>query len=174
MIHASLNFANVLGKAAIERKKIAMAETLLRQTYNRIWDGGDDDYRFPPLDYPRPDGSTANPLYHTGLHLLPSIHSFVRPGEFGVGSRFIGAKVLLKGTVGKGGSLPSIRPVNALALFIPMSTRGQSTGPVKGGGSGLKRGVDFRFAQKVDIRPRQYFRLSRLNRHELIQTFAKA
>ena len=50
-----------------------------------------------------------------------------------------------------------IRPVNAKALFIPMSRLGQKIGPKKGGDDRLKYGRDFIFKQLVHIKPKNYF-----------------
>lgn len=186
MFKLSINLGSSFSEDSINRKKQACAEVLLKQTFNRIWDGGDDDYRFPPLDFPRPDGTRDNPLYHTGLHLLPSIHTIIGRGFFGVASRFIGARVLNFGTVGKGGKLPSIVPKNAMALYVPISKAGQAAAPsgrVLPGALDrlqssakplLKRGKDYLFLQKVDIRPRKFFRLSAMGRRELMQTFIRS
>lgn len=90
------------------------------------------------------------------------------------------AAVHHKGTVGKGGSEPTIKPVRAKALFIPLTDRARAAYDASRGGGdrplrvvrsldgtrlepvnhsstafeGLIRGVDFIFASKVDLPPR--------------------
>lgn len=80
------------------------------------------------------------------------------------------AKVHQLGTWGKGGQLPTIRPVRAKMLFIPLNDRAASSVAIqravviggrgtfrrmrvatRGGPSPLKFGRDFVFAKKVDI-----------------------
>ena len=78
------------------------------------------------------------------------------------------------GTIGKGGTLPTVRPVRAKALFIPLNDRAASSTLVRtavvidnqargfrklrvatrGGPAPLKYGRDFVLAKKVDIPPR--------------------
>ena len=169
------NLKQTFSPASIQRKKSAMADVLLRQVEDRIRRGGDDEYTFPPLDFARPDGSSNNPLFHTGQHLWASLKTFVSAGAFGVYSTFKGAKVLLRGTVGKGGTLPTIRPVNANALYLPLTVAGQAAAPegrvLPGALDRLQRGKDYLFVKKVDIRPRKFFRLTFGNKLELIHTF---
>lgn len=68
-------------------------------------------------------------------------------------SDFIGAAVLLKGTTGKGGTFPPIRPKKGRVLAFL-------------GAWGAKV-----FCKEVNIVPREYLRLSRRNREELIAAF---
>ena len=141
---------------------------------DRLATGGDDDYRFPPQDFPN-----GNPILGGESGSLgKTIHPFVRDGEFGVGTGFVGARVLAKGTKGKGGLLPTIVPKTASALFLPLSPAGRAAvidGRVMPGAlDRLQRGKDFKFVRKVDIRPRAFVRMSRLNLLELIRTFIKS
>lgn len=162
----------------VAQKKPAMTYVLLRQVQDRIRSGGDEEYTFPPLDFARPDGSRGRPLYQNGKLLLDSMKPFVTEQNFGVSSNFIGARVQLRGTVGKGGTLPTIVPRNAKALYLPLSPAGQQA--TNGGRvmptalKDLKRGKDYLFVKKVDIRPRKFFRLTAGNKKQLIETFIEA
>lgn len=174
---------------ATRERKERMAEVLLKQIKTRIMEGGDEDGKFAPLDFPRPNGSQDNPLWSTGRHLLNSLTKGVTATGFWVGTNFIGARIHQLGTVGKGGLLPSIKPINAKALFIPTSGAGAKS-ILRGGkrvaivkrkgkevikdlkqGSG-KLTKDFLFVQKVDINPRPYLRLTEGNKRELAEAFA--
>ncbi len=183
------NFREAFGPQAMQARKDRMVAVLLDQTKRRLMDGADEDGPLPPLDFPRLDGSTNNPLNRTGANILNTLTHAVTANSFWVGSRFIGARVHQYGTVGKGGLLPSIRPVRAKALFIPMSHRGAKSDifntpdatpehprrmvKVKRGGlirfQQLKQGKDFMLLQKVDIRPRRFLKLTGAGRRELIQ-----
>lgn len=134
-------------RAAINRKKKAMAEELQRQVEDRIKHGGDDEYTFPPLDHPRLDGSRNHPLYRTGEHLLKSLsHGYNQFGIW-VRSSFIGARLLQHGTTGKGGTLPPVVPKTAKVLAFPAYA-----------GKGKSKMI---FAKKAEFRPRKFFRLAR-------------
>jgi hypothetical protein len=170
MIRFKVNFSDAFQKAKLRARKELMAAALLRQVQNRIKNGGDEEYLFPALDFPRPDGSTNNPLYHTGKHLLESLKTFVTTEAFGLKSRFKGAEVLNKGTVGKGGTLPTIRPTDASALFIPLTSKGEKLGSK--GWQRLKKGKDFIWVKSVDLKPRNYLRISAANRKEFADILA--
>ena len=170
MIRIKLNFSDAFQKKRLRAKKELMAQALLRQTQNRVRNGGDEEYRFPALDFPRPDGTTANPLFRTGKHLLESLKAFVMTESFGLKSRFKGADVLNKGTVGKGGTLPTIRPTNATALFIPLTSKGEKAGSK--GYQRVKKGKDFIWVKSVDLKPRNYLRISAANRKEFADILA--
>lgn len=111
----------------LARIKKRMGQAMFMQVTRRIEEGGDEEYRFAPLDFPRVTGETDHPLQDTGRHLLSSLS----PGQDGaavwVGTNFIGARVQQFGTSGKGGMLPPIRPVMAEALFLPISPRGKKS-----------------------------------------------
>lgn len=132
-----IKFPESLKGPGLAVKREQMAPVLLRQSRDRIAAGGDDDYTFPPLANTRADGGP--PL--SGHTLPDSLRTFVTGGSFGVTSDFVGAAVLLHGTVGKGGSLPTIVPKRAKVLRFWV------------GGKVV-------FAHKVDIEPRKYLRLS--------------
>ena len=138
---------------SMRRRKEAMALVLLRQTQERILAGGDEEYTFPPLDFPRKDGSTNQPLLGNRT-IYESLYATADSDRFGVKSRFIGARIQQEGTVGKGGKLRTIRPKRAKVLAFQ--------GP----------GGRIIFARKVDIRPRHYLRLTQGDKAELVQTFA--
>lgn len=171
-------------------KQIAIL--LQEQTIDRIEQGGDDEITFAPLDFPRPTGETDNPLFSTGIHLRDSItHGVDHDGPW-VGSTFIGSAILQFGTKGKGGKLPTIVPKTAKALFIPLTTKAAKSVRVKEMAAGgdikklrktpsrrdgrnvnvdLIKGEDFLLLQKVDIRPREYLRMSAKNLEEIIEVF---
>jgi phage gpG-like protein len=110
-----------------------------------------------------------------------------------VGSTFEGSKIHQFGTVGADapdvgqGTLPTIKPVRAKALFIPLTPRAQKSVRVASGpkitrrGSGRNKagpvmfdlvpGVDFIFLKKVDIPPRPFLRVSRKNAEEIAELF---
>jgi phage gpG-like protein len=115
----TINWQRALGPRVIERACRRMAVKLQEQTIDRIREGN-----FTPLDFPRYDGSQDQPLWHTGSHLIHSISHKSDANSFSVGSSFIGARVHQFGTKGKGGTLPSIVPKRAKALFVPMTPRG--------------------------------------------------
>lgn len=162
------------------RKRERMAVILLNQVQERIVNGGDEEGAFAPLDFPRPNGSSANPLYDTGEHILRSLSSGTAEDEIHVGSNFIGMRVQALGTEGKGGKLPTIRPVTAGGLFIPLSPLGAKSVKVAGRRYGTRRrkgvkemvplspGRDFIIRDHVDIRARNPFRLTRRNIAELM------
>ena len=165
------------GPEAMEARKRRMAQAMLDQVQRRLHNGGDEDGPLAPLDFPRIDGTTANPLLRTGANLANTLTHGTGPKTFFVGSRFIGARVHQYGTIGKGGLLPSIVPVRAKALFVPMSKYGAKS-VLEGGervyktksgkAKELRQHKDFRFLQKVDIRPRPYLRLTAADRRELV------
>ena len=68
-----VDLSRALTGAGLEARKKAVAILLQEQTLDRIENGGDDEYSFPPLDYPRTTGDRENPLYDTGVHLHESI-----------------------------------------------------------------------------------------------------
>lgn len=172
-----LSFDKALGREAIERKKKALSEVMLRQVQDRLRHGGDDEITFHPLDFARYDGSTGSPLYWTGKHLYDSLESGYDARSIWVQCTHPAALMQQLGTVGKGGKLPTIRPRKAKALYIPKSPQGASavdaSGHVTGDLDDLEAGKDYIFVKKVDIWPRPFLRISRKNREELAQTFAK-
>lgn len=186
-----------LGRA-FERTKIRgvlkqMAILLQEQTIDRIEQSGDDEINFKPLHRDRPNGSRDRPLYDNGSHLIDSITHGVDADGAWVGSTFTGGRVHQFGTVGANspdvgaGTLPTIVPVRAKALFIPLTPRAQKSIRVPSGpkvfrkgsrkrkGSNvlfdLQPGVDFIFLKKVDIPPRPFLRVSRRNAEEIAELF---
>ena len=127
----------------------AMAETVAKQTKKRIRQGGDDEVRFAPLDFPRKDGSKNRPLFHTGQHLMNSIKPGYTAKSAWAETDFIGAEVLLLGTVGKGGELPTIKPKKPHGVIVFPGHKGMV------------------FSKKVDINPRPYMRFSKRDVEEL-------
>lgn len=124
---------------------------------HHIESGGNSDVAFQDRsEFPREDGSTDNPLCHTGEHLLNSIDSFNEDKHFGVDSTFVGAAVLHFGTVGKGGELPTIVPVNADYLSVPIPS---------GGGKRMKM-------DHVDIYPRPYMGMTDKDKQEIAEALA--
>lgn len=190
------NFSSVFNRKSLAAAKEEMARVMLDRVRIRIESGGDEESRFAPLDFARPNGTSGNPLRATGTHLLDSL-SFGMDGEsFWVGTTFIGARIHQFGTIGKGGMLPSIKPVKAKALFVPMTKlaakselvgakrfgvkkskgkrvlvdlvgRGQTRLTV-GGKKAKNQDPDFLLLQKVDIRPRPYLKLTALDRKTMI------
>jgi len=193
-IHVDVQSA--LNRDTIRRIKAQMAFLLQEQTNDRIETSGDDEISFETLPRDRPNGSRDRPLYDTGSHLLDSITHGVDADGAWVGSTFQGAKIHQFGTVGARaadvgqGTLPTIRPVRAKALFIPLTTRAQKSVRV-GSGPKITRmgsrkakgtnvmfdlvpGVDFIFLKKADIPPRPFLRVSRKNAEEIAELFEGA
>jgi phage gpG-like protein len=186
-----VHLEQAFSKEALHRLKERIGRELKRQTLDRIRHGGDDEIKFAPLDFARPMGGKGSPLFATGRHLYRSIAYGLDSESVWVGSNFIGARVHQYGTVGKSspgvgqGRLPSIVPVRAKALFIPLSRMGAGRTALRetpGGNKrfalrrrkgedtdvGLKQGKDFLLLQKVDIRPRPFLRMSRQNVQDLV------
>lgn len=109
------------------RKKLG--KLLYRQTVDRFIQGGDDEIRFVPLARKRPDGTMTNVLHPTGKHLLSHLGYDFDARTVSVKTEGPGAAHLQKGTVGKfapgvgQGTMPTIKPVYAKALFIPISPK---------------------------------------------------
>ena len=176
------------------KKKIAVL--LQEQTIDRIESSGDDEIQFKPLPRDRPNGSRGRPLWDTGSHILDSITSGVDADGAWVGSTFEGSNIHQFGTVGADspevgqGTLPTIRPVRAKALFIPLTVRAQKSVRVSSGPKIVRRGstrnrtgpvmfdlvagVDFIFLKKADIPPRPFLRVSRKNAEEIADLFKGA
>ncbi len=191
------DFRGVTGKSGRATIMKRVAILLQEQTLDRIESGGDDEIRFEPLKFDRPDGSRDRPLWKNGSHLHSSItHGTEGSGVAWVGSTMKGSAVLLLGTVGKRaegvgqGVKRTIEPKNAKALFIPLSVRAQNAvriggkvgarrvvgtkgGKAKKGRRGnqfvdLKKGEDFILVSKVDLPPRPFLRLSKGNLAEIV------
>lgn len=109
-MHFALDITKAFSPEAFDAAKFRMTKALMRQTKDRIVNGGDDELRFAPLDFLRPDGSQDHPLHHTGGYLLKSLGAGYDSTMIWVGSKADGALVHQEGTVGKGGTLPSIVP----------------------------------------------------------------
>ncbi len=185
------DYKKALGHDALKRVRAKWAQLLEEQVLDRIETGGDDEIRFAPLGFSRADKSRDRPLWHNGSHLHTSITSGVSGNSAWVGSTMRGSKALQRGTRGKRaegvgqGTLPTIVPVKAGALFIPISVRAQNSIRVQGppvrrmgvakGKKGrkpmplvdLREGEDFILVKKVDLPPRPFLRLSKRNREEL-------
>jgi len=192
----TIDLQAALNADTLRRIKVRMATLLQEQTLDRIEQSGDDEISFKKLPRDRPNGSRDRPLYDTGSHLIDSLASGVEADGAWVGTTFEGAKVHQFGTVGADapdvgqGTLPTIKPVRAKALFIPLTPRAQKSVRVKSGpkvirqGSGKKKGktinfdlvpgVDFIFLKKVDIPPRPFLRVSRKNAEEIAELFEGA
>jgi phage gpG-like protein len=181
-IHIDLSKA--LTGDGLRKRSEKIAEALQRQVLARIVNGGDSEYKFPPLDFDRPEGGKQNPLYDTGSHLHDSItHGIDSDGPW-VGSTFIGARVHQFGTKGKGGELPTIVPKKGKALFIPLSKKAKKSVLVKSKAGNMRlypkrtkgviemmdlvKGKDYLFVSHVDIRSRKFLRVA----PEDIQEFA--
>jgi phage gpG-like protein len=187
------DFKRALNPENLRRIKRQIAILLQEQTIDRIEASGDDEIQFKSLPRDRPNGSRTRPLYDTGSHLLDSITNGVDADGAWVGSTFEGAKIHQFGTVGADspeigpGTLPTIRPVRAKALFIPLTPRAQKSVRVASGpkitrkGSGRNKkgpvmfdlvpGVDFIFLKKSDVPPRPFLRVSRKNAEEIAELF---
>ena len=181
------------GEGLAERSKF-IALAMQEQVMDRIQNGGDTEISFKQLDFPRVHGDKANPLYDTGSHLFSSITHGVDSDGPWVGSTFKGGRVHQFGTKGKGGTLPTIVPKRAKALFIPLSPRAARSerippsGPAAKGGkvqrktatkqggkirmTKLEYGKDFLLLQKVDIHPRPFLRMSRMDLEEIGEIMA--
>jgi hypothetical protein len=128
---------------ATDAKLAVLADVLVRQTVDRIRAGGDEQVTFAP----KADGGI--PLVgNGGGPLIDSLRPVVTDGRFAVVSDFVGAVILRDGTVGKGGTLPTIRPKRAKALAF-------------------KVGGVMRYAKSVDLPPRPYMRFTPANLREL-------
>lgn len=107
----------------------AIGKALYRQSMDRMLKGGDDEITFVPLRFPRPDGSVDHIMNPTGKHLAAHMDYDTDPKSAWVRTEAPGAKTLLLGTVGKSapgvgqGTEPTIRPIFAKALFIPLSVK---------------------------------------------------
>lgn len=121
---------------------MTMAERRLEQMQNNIWNGGIDGVPFAKTT----DGRV--PLGWPSGTVGGSFHPFVEGQMFGIKSQFVGAEILLKGTTGKGGTLPPIRPKRAKALRFTI-------------------GNTVIFAMKSEFPPRPYTSMSRKDRMEL-------
>jgi phage gpG-like protein len=188
-----VDLQRALGVEPLRRVKKQISILLMEQTIDRIESSGDDEILFKKLPRDRPNGSRSRPLYDTGSHLLDSItHGIDADGPW-VGTTWEGAKVHQFGTVGADadgvgqGTLPTIVPKRAKALFIPLTTRAQKSVRVKSGpkivrqGTKKKKGkvmnfdltpgVDFIFLKKADIPPRPFLRVSRNNAEEIADLF---
>ncbi len=183
----AFDFRSALGPKALAKVRKQWAALLEKRVLDRIESGGDEEIRFAPLSFGRIDKSRDRPLYHTGSHLHTSITSGVSGNAAWVGSTMRGARALKHGTRGKTaegvgrGTLPTIVPKNAKALFIPLTARAAASTRVQGPkvkrvfikkGRGkkpstpidLQKGVDFILVQKVDLPPRPFLRLSKADR----------
>lgn len=145
----------------LNKRRLKRAADKLVGIIHRHIDNGVDANGLPfhKLDWPRPDGSTENPLLSTGKHLRKSIHPIVGQGEFGVGTKFIGARVHQRGTTGKGGTLPTIRAKRSKFLKFKIH-------------DGTAKGA-FMLAHKVDIYPRPYFSISKSELKEVLREYTK-
>lgn len=185
-----LDFSKALGPAALRKIRKRWAAILLEQVLDRIENGGDEEIRFAPLAFNRIDGSKDRPLYRNGSHLHTSITSGVSGNAVWCGSTMKGSRVLQRGTKGKSaegvgqGKNPTIVPVRAKALFIPLTARAQNSVRVHGPPvrrivkpsfrtkkpkpvGELVRGEDFILVSKVDLPPRPFLRLTKANKQEL-------
>lgn len=189
----ALDLGRAFNRQTFNRLKKRIGILLMEQTIDRIESGGDDEIAFKKLPRDRPNGSKDRPLYDTGSHLLDSITYGTEADGPWVGTTWEGARVHQFGTVGAGadgvgqGTLPTIKPVRAKALFIPLTTRAQKSVRVKSGpkivrqGTRKKKGklvnfdlvpgVDFIFLKKADIPPRPFLRVSRKNAEEIAELF---
>lgn len=187
------DFTKALGVETLKAIKAKMAILLQEQTIDRIEASGDDEIQFKPLPRDRPNGSRTRPLFDTGSHILDSITNGVDPDGAWVGSSFDGAPIHQFGTVGADspdvgtGTLPTIRPVRAKALFIPLTPRAQKSVRVPSGPKMVRKGskkgktgpvmfdlvpgVDFIFLKKSDVPPRPFLRVSRRNAEEIAELF---
>jgi hypothetical protein len=132
-VRVYINIRDLFSGDRMAGVKHRMGEVLVRQTQDRLRNGGDDEVKFSPLDFPRPDGTTDHPLFHGGGYLLDHISAAFNRHSVFCGSEQEGSRVLLLGTEGKfgvgpdgsmvRGKLPTIKPVHAKALFIPLTAR---------------------------------------------------
>lgn len=96
-----------------------VGETVRNQTRNRIAARGDSQGHWPESRFTNAFSKASR----IG-ELLKSQDYDVGPDEVFVGTRYEWARTMHYGTVGAGGSLPDIVPVNKKALFIPLTNRG--------------------------------------------------
>jgi phage gpG-like protein len=189
-----LDLSPALGVEALRKFSKRVSKLLMEQTLDRIESGGDDEITFEPLKFDRPNGSRDRPLWGNGSHLHSSITSGVDEDGPWVGSTFEGANVHQFGTVGGSsrdsgsGTLPTIKPKRAKALFIPLTSRAQKSVRTTDMGrvlrkskrkrkgvmvmEDLKKGEDFIFVSKVDLPPRPFLRVSRRNAEEIGELLA--
>ena len=220
MVKVTFDISAMTSQARLRLVREQVGKALYRQSFDRILKGGDDEVTFVPLRFHRPDGSSDHVLNHTGQHLLAHMDYDYDANSVSVFTQAPGARVMQLGTVGKSapgvgqGILPTIKPVYAKALFIPISVKAASmTSRDRNGGadvvklrqeikdlrgkkgkqaanmlarrvdklekvkeaqkgSGLVKGVDFIFAQKVDLPPRPFLRMGKSDVKELGEVFA--
>jgi hypothetical protein len=129
--------------AEMEGRRALLADVLVRQTVDRIRAGGDEQVTFAPRT-----GGGIPLVGNGGGVLIESLRPVVTEKRFAVVSDFVGAGILRDGTVGKGGTRPTIRPKRAKALAFKM-------------------GGFLRFAKQVDLPPRPYMRFTPANLREL-------
>lgn len=158
--------ANKIRDIVLNKRRLKAASEKLAQLIKAHVVYGQDcnGTPFAPLDYKRLDGSTENPLLATGKHLLKSIHGFTTRYSFGVGTNFIGARIHQYGTVGKGGTMPTIRPKKGRSLRIPVYAGEKNGKPQK----------DHVYADHADIHPRPFFSISDEEIRDVIRAFNDA
>jgi len=201
MVTVQIDLSRAFNRNRLRRIKHQIGKVMEDQVLRRLHEGGDEEGRFAPLDFPRATGDTGGPLYSTGEHLINRITFGFDQKAAWVGTNFIGARVQNFGTKGKGGLLPTIRPKNAKALFLPISPRGAKSERPEGQRirmyrgnrknrsgkyvyQGIIRGIaspqgnppggggaDFINVQHVDIRPRNFMHLTANNIKEILAVF---
>ena len=132
----------------IRALKERLGMLLRAQSHTRLMKGGDDELTFAPLKFPRPDGSQNNPLMHTGKHLDDHLEYGHDATGVWVKTEGPGAAVQQEGTVGASaagvgaGKRPTIKPVYAKALFIPLTMKAEDlTSRQRSGASDTVMGV---------------------------------
>ena len=109
--------------------KELIADLLKHQTISRLLKGGDDELTFAPLKFPRVDGSQNRPLVGPGEGLRKHLATGWDSTGVYVKTEGPGAAVHQEGTVGASapgigaGKRPTIKPVYAKALFIPLTMK---------------------------------------------------
>ncbi len=110
-----------------------VGEAVRNQTRKRIADKGDEVSRWP-----EPKFSKAFSTVSRIGELLKSLAVEVGHEEVVVGTRYRWVRHFQYGSVGAGGPLPDIVPVNKKALFIPLTNRAAKSRLVRGLRVGLK------------------------------------
>jgi phage gpG-like protein len=132
MIEVEWDISGFASPKRLQLVREAVGKALYRQSVDRILTGGDDEITFVPLRFSRPDGSTGKVLHPTGKHLLDHMDYNYDATSAWVETQGPGARVHQLGTIGKSapgigqGELPTIKPVFAKALFIPLSVKAAS------------------------------------------------
>jgi phage gpG-like protein len=168
MILRLSNISFPVFRVATPERLAALGLYLVQQVKDRFRSQGASGGR-PWLPKRRQDGRAVL-TGRIGRLLNSFAHAIVGKSSVAVFSDTPYAKVHQLGTVGKGGTLPTIYPRRARALWIPLTDAAARMGPTRmvvgrggfrGAKSALVAGKDFIFAKKVDIPPRRMLPESR-------------